>query len=441
VKSGVQGVRPNWAQLLPIYLKQLGYHNYHSGKWHIDGSPLKNGFEHSYSLNDHDRYFGPRLHTEDDKPLPAVANNTPYYATTAIADHAIKCLKNHSKDYVGQPFFEYLAFTSPHFPLQALPEDIARYKGKYLPGWDQLRRARWQRLTDLKISNTDLSNVERDLGPPYPYPADLKKLGPNEVNLPVEWDKLTAEQKEFQSNKMAIHAAMVNRMDQEIGRVIAQIKSMDQLENTLILFLSDNGASAEMMVRGDGHDPQAPMGSAKTFLSLGPGWSSLANTPFRRHKTWVHEGGISTPLIVHWPRGISAHGELRQTPGHLVDILPTLLEVAGGKRPEVIEGQAVPPAPGKSLVPVFAKEGTVSHDSLWWMHEGNRALRVGDWKIVAAGEKSDWELYDLSVDRAEAHNLATAQPQKVAELAEIWKKQFDEYAALARKDAPRSPKK
>src|SRR5262249_22549116 len=150
------------------------------------------------------------------------------------------------------------------------------------------------------------------------------------------------------------------------------------------------GASAEIMVRGDGHDPRAEPGTASTFLSIGPGWSSLANTPFRRHKTWVHEGGISTPLVVHWPRGIAARGELRHTPGHLIDIVPTILDAAGDRAFATREGQSVPLRPGKSLVPLFKKDGTVAHDYLWWLHEGNRALRVGDWKIVAAGKDSSW---------------------------------------------------
>jgi arylsulfatase len=236
---------------------------------------------------------------------------------------------------------------------------------------------------------------------------------------------------------MAVHAAMVDRMDREIGRVLAQLKAMGSLDNTVIFFLSDNGASAEMMVRGDGHDPNAECGTGATFLSIGPGWSSLANTPFRRHKTWVHEGGIATPLIVQWPKGISARGEMRHTPGHVIDLVPTIMELAGSKPPVEWNGKPVPRPPGVSLVPLFSKDGTVPRESLWWLHENNRALRVGDWKIVAAGKESPWELYDLSVDRSETRNLATEKPEKVRELAAIWLKQFEQTAALAAADLPK----
>ncbi len=440
IPSGVAGTRPAWARLLPEMLKPLGYRCYHSGKWHVDGQPLQNGFDHSYSLNDHNRHFTPRQHTEDDKPLPPVAAGAGYYSTTAIAEHAVKCLKEHAAKYPDRPFFEFLAFTAPHFPLHAPPEDIARYRDRYLAGWDGLREERWKRLQQRKIGGTGLSAVERDLGPPYAFPEALKKLGPNEVNRPLPWKDLTAEQRRFQARKMAIHAAMVDRLDREIGRVLAQLRAMGALDDTLIFFLSDNGASAEIMVRGDGHDPCAECGTGATFLSIGPGWSSLCNTPFRRHKTWVHEGGISTPLIVHWPRGIAAQGELRHAPGHVIDLAPTILEATGGKRFETWEGKPVPLAPGKNLVPVFARDGAVTHDFLWWLHEGNRALRAGSWKIVAAGADSPWELYDLSADRSETRNLANERPDKVRELAAIWKKQFEGYAALAARDLPPPPK-
>ena len=438
VKSGSTGLRPAWAPLLPEMLRPLGYRTYHSGKWHIDSTPLACGFDRSYSLNDHDRHFYPKKHTEDDKDLPPVdPAKDHYYSTTAIAEHAIKYLKEHGEKYADKPFFEFLAFTSPHFPIQAPPEDIAKYRKTYVSGWDAMRQQRWERLKALSIPGASLSAIERNIGPPYKHAEALKKLGPNEVDLPLPWEQLTDAQKDFQASKMAVHAAMVDRMDQEIGRVIAQLKAMGALENTVIFFLSDNGASAEMMVRGDGHDPNAECGTGATFLSIGPGWSSLANTPFRRHKTWVHEGGISTPLIVHWPKGIAAHGEMRNTIGHVIDFVPSIMELAGGKPPTEWNGKPVPHPPGVSLVAALSKDVSLPRESLWWLHENNRALRVGDWKIVASGKDSPWELYDLSKDRCETKNLAAENPEKVRELAALWKKQWDEIAATAKADLPR----
>ena len=267
-----------------------------------------------------------------------------------------------------------------------------------------------------------LSDVEREIGSPYPDRALAAQqiLGPSEVIVPVPWGQLTAEQKVFQGNKMAIHAAMVDRMDQEIGRILEQLAKMEAMENTLIMFLSDNGASAEIMVRGDGHDTSAAMGSAASHLCLGAGWSTTANTPFRRHKVWVHEGGISTPLIVHWPLGIKARGALRSDAGHVIDVLPTLLEAVGSKDRSVQGSREGPSAPGKSLVPAFTKNGAVTRDYLWWHHEGHRAIRMGDWKLVAAAQDKQWSLYNLAEDRTESRNRATDKPKIARRLQGAW---------------------
>ncbi|MGI8979673.1 MAG: arylsulfatase [Pirellulaceae bacterium] len=430
VQSGSGGTRPPWAKLLPDMLRPLGYRSYHSGKWHIDGKPIENGFDHSYLLQDAGRYFSPKNHLEDDKPLPQPAPGSGYYSTTAIADHAIKCLREHSAQHADQPFFSYVAFLSPHFPLHALPEDIVRYKDKYNAGWEVTRRARWERIQKLGLVLGNLSEVERDVGPPYDFPDALKKLGPGEVNRPLPWKDLTPEQQQFQATKMAIHAAMIDRMDREIGRIIAQLQDMKQLDNTLLFFLSDNGASAEIMVRDDGHDPGAAPGSAKTHLCLGPGWSSAANTPFRRHKTWVHEGGISTPLIVHWPPGIKGRGELRHHTGHVVDMVPTILEAAQGALSFAQKDDSRPPLHGKSLLPLFASDDQATHNYLWWSHEGNRAFRLANWKLVAA-KNEPWELYDLTTDRSESTNIAEKMPERVAELAKIWEAKQADFKELA----------
>ncbi|HVJ85134.1 MAG TPA: arylsulfatase [Caulifigura sp.] len=436
--GGGGGVRQAWARLLPELLAPAGYRSYHSGKWHVDGPVLKSGFVRSLDMRNQGNFFSSAGNSIDDVPVPA-SDDKGYYATIATADHAIDCLKEHASQHADKPFFHYLAFIAPHFPLHALPQDIEKYRDRYLAGWEAMRAERFAKQTSMGLVHTTLSKLEEDVGPPYHFPEALEKLGPGEVNRPLKWDSLTDEQRRFQATKMAIHAAMVDRMDQEIGRVIAQLKAMGAFENTLIFFASDNGASAEIMVRNGGHDPAASPGSAATYLCLGPGFSSACNTPHRRHKTWVHEGGISSPLIAHWPAGIKAKNELRTTPGHVVDIVPTLLELAGVEPTKVWKGETLPPAPGRSLVPAFASDAAVPRDSLWWLHEGNRAVRVGDWKLVAA--KGDpWELYDLKTDRAEQNNLASKMPEKVRELEQVWQKQTDEFTELAQQTLADQPK-
>jgi arylsulfatase A-like enzyme len=431
VQSGGAGRRPAWARLLPELLKPLGYRCHHSGKWHVDGPRLGGGFDRSYSVEDHDRYFGPRQHLEDDAPLPPASGREDFYLTTAIADHAIRCLQEHARDHPNRPFFHYLCFTAPHFPLQAPAEDIERYRAVYARGWDVVREERLRRIRELGLARHDAPAPERELGPPYSFPEALRQLGDGEVNRPLPWGELSEIQREFQAVKMAIHAAMVDRMDREIGRVLEQLRSMGAWENTLILFLSDNGASAEIMVRGDGHDPASEPGSAGSYLCLGPGWSTVANTPFRRHKTWVHEGGIATPLIAHWPGGIRERGGIRATVGHVIDLAPTILELAGGAWPTWHDGVTVPPPPGRSLVAAITRNARVERESLWWLHEGNRAIRVDDWKLVAANNEP-WELYDLRKDRGEIRDLAGELPEKVSELAQRWRRETDAYFRQAR---------
>jgi arylsulfatase A-like enzyme/acetyl esterase/lipase len=439
-KGGVQAKRPTWAKLLPERLAGAGYRSYHSGKWHIDGDPRQQGFARSLDVlgAGQSNYFDPGGVTEDGRPIAA---GDDFYTTTAIGDHAVKCLAEHARDHAGTPFFHYVAFTAPHFPVQAPADVIAKYRQRYLAGWDTVRAARAERLRESGIVTTARAKPEPEIGPPYqPNAKTLERLGPGELDRPRPWDSLSAEQREFQATKMAIHAAMVDVMDREVGRILAQLEADGALDNTFILFLSDNGASAELMIRGEGHDPAAPPGSRKTFLCLGPGWSTAANTPFRRHKTWVHEGGIATPWIVHWPKGIAAEGELRRQPVHAIDLVPTVLELAGvAEQPS----QQAPALHGRSFAAALASsDAAAAHDSLWWCHEGHRAVRMGDWKIVAA-RGTPWELYDLASDRCETVNLAAAQPDRVAALEREWQRIAEECRSLASGDAippePRQP--
>ena len=430
VPGGGQGVRPSWAKLLPERLRAIGYRNYHSGKWHVDGDVLAGGFDRSLHTKNDGDFFTAKGNLIDDVPVTPQEDEARYYVTTATAEHAIDCLKDHAANHKDKPFFQYIPFIAPHFPLHALPQDIAKYSGKYLAGWDRVRQERFERQQQMGLTATPLSLLEREVGPPYAFPEAIAKLGPGEVNRPLPWSELNETQQQFQAIKMSIHAAMIDRMDQEIGRVITQLREMGAYDNTLIFFASDNGASAEIMVRHGGHDPTAPPGSAATYLCLGPGFSSTANTPFRRHKTWVHEGGISSPLVVHWPKGISAKNELRHTPGHVIDIVPTVLEVAGLTAEDEVNGETIPPAPGKSLVAAFSTDVVIPREHIWWLHEGNRAIRIGDWKLVA-GKGDPWELYDLSVDRAEQKNLAAVMPEKVMELENAWESQTESATRIA----------
>lgn len=423
-----RGRLPEWTRMLTHYLKPLGYRSYHSGKWHVSGAPLslsQGGFDRSYRLEDHDHNFYPSNHWVDDVRQASVPRGSNYYTTVAIADFMIECLRDHARSRASEPFFGYLAFTVPHFPLQALPEDIARYRDRYLAGWDQIRQERYQRQLRMGLVRCTLSPREEETVPHWNLgePALRAQISTNEVARAVAWDVLSPEERRFQATKMAIHAAMIDRMDREIGRVLDQLRAMGALENTIVLFASDNGASAEFLNRGDRHDPQAELGSGGSFLCLGPGWSTVGNTPFRLHKSWVHEGGISTPLIVQWPKGIRARGEWRHAVGHVIDIVPTLLELAGTPARQPGDGSGAPVMPGHSLAKALMQDVPVARDSLFFHHESNRALLMGDWKLVSKRpDTNQYSLYNLRSDRSEQRDLSASQPRRVSRMAREWER-------------------
>lgn len=420
---------PQWTRFLPEYLKPQGYRSYHSGKWHIRFKALGGtGFDGSYMLLDENRYFSPRVQHLNEQPLPPPKEEDNFYLTKTIGEHGVRFLKQHAAEHIADPFLLYLAFTSPHFPLHALQEDIDLYKDRFAEGWDAAREKRFQRMRRMGLVNCELSPLEPGERPRWSTPDKelFEKIGDGEVTRAVPWSSLTPEQKKLQRTKMAIHAAMITRMDREIGRVVDQLRAMNQLDNTVILFLSDNGASAEQIIRADGHDATAAPGSRRSYLCLGPGWASAANTPFRLHKSYVHEGGIASPLIVHWPAGIRDKGALRHDPCHFIDVLPTLVDLAGGQT----GSKDAPALPGRSLVPAFARSGAIKRDYLYFNHSNNRALRMGDWKLVATGQSGPWELYDLGKDRAEQHNLVTQRPDLARKMSELWQERDSEFVKV-----------
>jgi len=438
-KSNVSERPEGWSRSIAHYLRTVGYRSYHSGKWHVNELPKPHadaGFDHSYMTTYGASHFYP-VDLEDDIQV-SITDTVSYYQATAITDKALEYLKEHASQHSDNPFFLYLTYHTPHFPLHAPSENIAKYKDRYRSGWDKLREERYARLRELQIVDYEIADTEKSAVWLHQGKELLEKaLGDGEVFAYTPWDSLTEQQKDFQATKMAIYAAMVDRMDEEIGRVLTHLRESGEFDNTLIFFLSDNGCSAEIMVRGEGHDPSAPAGSRFSHLSLGPGFAPASNTPLRRSKIWVHEGGISTPLIVHWGKGIKAKNELRHTPGHVTDLLPTILAAAGDIDPYAIAGADYPPLHGKSLTPAFATDSIIERDHIYFNHEGNYALRQGNWKIVTSAiDNHVWSLYNIAQDRGERHDLAATNPEKLNELITRWEALTAQYSAQSQYPTP-----
>ena len=425
--DGVDGYRgdlvPECATIAEL-LGDGGYATYMSGKWHVTRHvngpqhswPRQRGFDHYYGIiTGASSYYDPITLTRENERIEPPAG--PFYLTDAISDQMAAYIDAHGAAAEDCPFFGYLAYTAPHWPLQADEADIAIYEGCYDCGWDDIRRQRLERMVAMGL-----------IAPHW-------KLSGRDVNVPP-WSE--TEDQAWQARRMAVYAAQIERMDRGIGRVLAALDRQEMLDNTLILFLADNGGCAEELTAASaqwlvdhsgfattrdgrpvryGNDPQVMPGPDDTYQSCGVPWANVSNTPFREYKHWVHEGGIATPLIVHWPAGIAAKSALCHQPGQLPDIMATCLDAAGAEYPEARQGCAIPPLEGQSLLPAFAgacDEGK----TLYWEHEGNRAVRQAKWKLVCK-YPGPWELYDIEQDRTELHDLSGEHPEVVEHLAAL----------------------
>ncbi len=393
-------------------LKYNGYNTFMSGKWHVGGRPevhpLKRGFNRYFGLIDGaGSYFERRAYRLNQQPprwmLDSIDYDPPetgFYLTDAITDYAISFLKEEPSH--EDPFFLYLAYTAPHWPLHALPEDIARYRGRYLAGWDVVREERFQRMMKMGIIN------------------ESSKLSPRDEMAP-DWDTLSDEDKDMWDLRMAVYAAMIDRLDQNIGRIVNYLTELDEISNTMIIFMADNGGCHEPIKnRGNYLPTSAETGTRESFDSYEYPWANVSNTPFRMFKHWVHEGGISTPFIACYP-GMIPGGRLYHQPGHIIDIMPTLIDISGGIYPEEFNGRDILPMEGVSLLPAFSGKDTERPNPLFWEHEGNRAVRDGDWKLVSEYDYSKkefnpWELYNLREDRSELDDLSFDYPEVRDEL-------------------------
>lgn len=424
-------------------LRMAGYRTYAVGKWHVtkaiqpegpkDNWPLQRGFERYYgTIQGAGSYFDPSALVRDNTMITAFIDPEykpeRYYYTDAISDHAIRFIREHVAQNSDQPFFMYVAYTAAHWPLHALEEDIAKYHGKYDGGYEPIRRARFERLKKMGIINPNW-----ELSPQH-----------------GDWDRV--EHKEWEARCMEVYAAQIDRMDQGIGRIVEALEKTGQLENTVIFYLQDNGACQEAIGRtGNWRRPVEPSlppippdvirtesrpsqnrrgvptltgpyimpGPEDTYISYGIDWANVSNTPFREYKHFVHEGGIATPLIVHWPAGLKRQGDLEHTPGHVIDLMATCVDLAKAQYPTEFNGNRIIPMEGVSLVPLFEGRPLQRKTPLFWEHEGNRAVRDGKWKLVAK-ENKPWELYDMEADRTEMNDLAAQHPEIVARLAAAW---------------------
>ncbi len=399
-------------------LKTAGYRIAMSGKWHVTpvneskhNWPLQRGFDHYYGIiHGGSSYYDPVTLVRDHESIPRPDGD--YYLTDAIGENAVNHIDSLSKQ--PDPFFLYVAFTSPHWPLHAREADAARYRGRYKEGWDALRLERHTRMKKLGI-----------VDPRWP-------LSPRDTQSPAWPD---AAHRDWQQRRMEVYAAQIDVMDRNVGRILSKLTETGAGDTTLVLFLADNGGCAEELGPKaaalhipkstpdgrpvfPGNRPELMPGGPDTYQSYGLSWANASNTPFRRFKHWVHEGGIATPLIARWPKELKKTGSLSHQPGQLMDIMATCLDAAGAAYPKLRGSEPVQPLEGRTLLPAARGARPVDRE-LYWEHEGNKAVRAGKWKLVCK-HPGDWELFDLEADRTETRNLAAAQPAKAAELKSLW---------------------
>ncbi|MCA9178145.1 MAG: arylsulfatase [Planctomycetales bacterium] len=451
--DGYRGDLNRQCVTIPEALKSAGYKSYMAGKWHVTkvvapkseedkhNWPRQRGFDRFYgTIHGAGNFFDPNTLTRDNNYISPFADpqynreqwpNGEYYYTDAIADHAATYIRDHHRDDDDKPFFLYVAFTAAHWPMHALPRHIRKYEGRYDGGYQAVRDARYERMLKLGL-------IQRD----------------NTVNWPIPEDWQERDHWDWDKRNMEVYAAMIDCMDEGIGRIVAALRETGQLDNTLLCFFQDNGGCAETYGRNgvgraraekpefpalpadylqpemtpkqsrDGYAVRTGKGSmagpADTAIGYGRSWATVSNTPFREYKHWTHEGGISTPLIVHWPAALKRRGELEREPSHLIDLLATAVDVARANYPKTHHGgQAIKPMEGVSLAPLFGGD-KIEREAIYWEHEGNRAVRKGPFKLVAKGANGPWELYNIDRDRSEQHDLSAERPELVKQLSDMW---------------------
>lgn len=399
-------------------LRPAGYHTWWSGKHHANFNPIGRGFDHFHGfLGGAVNFWNPGGEDANGRKVPGAVYSwafddrvvkpfipqQPFHTTDVFTDWALKWLDESRES--SRPWFLYVAYNAPHWPLHAWPEDIAKYDGVYDKGYATVREARYRRQIEMGL-----------------FDASTAPLSPGESATHDAWENLSPAERRKESLRMQIHAAMVHQVDRNVGRLVSRLKDLDQLDNTLILFLADNGASPERP-RKPHTDPDAEFGTVGSFESIGRAWANVCDTPLRKWKATSHEGGINTPMIAHWPDGITVPDTINREPCHLIDLLPTWMELANATHPGESQESEIPPIEGISLSPTFVGKTLQRSAPLFFEFGSGNAVHDGPWKLVRSRGQA-WELYNLASDRTETKNLAAKQSERVAEMSAQWNAWF-----------------